>query len=206
MLETMGIYVMGVILVIAVLAKMISYVTVRKMAKAASEIQKSNHRFMKLIKAKFEHASMVSDRVKNVGAFVEKHLYEYRILRIRLCTLRGFPKKAIWLIGIVGASFATLSYRKEQLGEHTLMYIEWTCIFVLTLLLLHFLLEEERRLAAAKNYMIEYLENVCIRRYEKITEEVIEPEVEIPQIEEPEERPKTDQEIRIRAILEEFLA
>ena len=54
--------------------------------------------------------------------------------------------------------------------------------------------------------MIEYLENVCIRRYEKITEEVIEPEVEIPQIEEPEERPKTDQEIRIRAILEEFLA
>ena len=92
------------------------------------------------------------------------------------------------------------------MGDHTLMYIEWTCIFVLTLLLLHFLLEEERRLAVAKNYMIEYLENVCIRRYEKITEEVIEPEVEIPQIEEPEERPKTDQEIRIRAILEEFLA
>ena len=206
MLETMGIYVMGVILIIAVLAKLISYVTVRRMAKAASEIQKSNHRFMKLIKAKFEHASMVSDRVKNVGAFVEKHLYEYRILRIRLCTLRGFPEKAMWLIGIVGAIGAILFYQKEQMGEHTLMYIKWTCLFVLPLLLLHFLLEEDRRLAAAKNYMIEYLENVCVRRYEKLTEEVIEPEVEIPQIEEPEERPKTDQEIRIRAILEEFLA
>ena len=206
MLETMGIYVMGVILVIAVLAKMISYVTVRRMARAASEIQKSNHRFMKLIKAKFEHASMVSDRVKNVEAFVEKHLYEYRILRIRLCTLRGFPVKAMWMIGIVGVAFATIHYQREQWGQVTLLYIEWTCIYVLTLLLLHFLLEEEGRLEAVKNYVIEYLENVCVRRYERLQEEVKEPEVEIPQIEEPEERPKTDQEIRIRAILEEFLA
>ena len=206
MLETMGIYVMGVILIIAVLAKMISYVTVRRMAKAASEIQKSNHRFMKLVKAKFEHASMVSDRVKNVEAFVEKHLYEFRVLKIRLCTLRGFPVKAMWLIGIVGGASATICYQKEQWREHTLAYIEWTCIYVLALLLLHFLLEENGRLEAAKNYMIEYLENVCVRRYEKMQEEEIEPEVEIPQIEEPEVRPKTDQEIRIRAILEEFLA
>lgn len=206
MLETMGIYVMGVILIIAVLAKMISYVTVRRMVKAASEIQKSNHRFMKLIKAKFEHASMVSDRVNNVRAFVEKHLYEYRVLKIRLCTLRGFPEKAAWLIGILGVANATLCYQKEQMGEHTLLYIKWTCLFVLGLLLVHFLLEEERRLAAAKNYIIEYLENVCVRRYEKMAEEVMEPEVDIPQSEEPVERPKTDQEIRIRAILEEFLA
>ena len=206
MLETMGIYVMGVILIIAVLAKMISYVTVRRMVKAASEIQKSNHRFMKLIKAKFEHASMVSDRVNNVRAFVEKHLYEYRVLKIRLCTLRSFPEKAAWLIGILGVANATLCYQKEQMGEHTLLYIKWTSLFVLGLLLVHFLLEEERRLAAAKNYIIEYLENVCVRRYEKMAEEVIETEVEIPQREEPTERPKTDQEIRIRAILEEFLA
>ena len=206
MLETMGIYVMGVILIMAVLAKMISYVTVRRMASAASEIQKSNHRFMKLIKAKFEHASMVSDRVKNVEAFVEKHLYEYRILRIRLCTLRGFSVKAMWIIGIVGVSAAMICYQKQQWGQTTLRYIEWTCIYVLALLMLHFLLEEDRRLLAAKNYIIEYLENVCVRRYEKLQEEVKEPEVEIPQIEEPEERPKTDQEIRIRAILEEFLA
>ncbi len=199
MLETMGIYVMGVILVIAVLAKMISYVTVRRMAKAASEIQKSNHRFMKLVKAKFEHASMVSDRVKNVEAFVEKYLYEYRILGMRLCALRGFPVKAMWIIGIVGVSLGALSDQRERLLQFTLIYIA-------ALLLLHFLLEEERRLSAAKNYIIEYLENVCVRRYEKLTEEVVEPEVEIPQIEEPEERPRTDQEIRIRAILEEFLA
>lgn len=206
MLETMGIYAMGVILIIAVLAKLISYVTVRRMVKAASEIQKSNHRFMKLIKAKFEHASMVSDRVNNVRAFVEKHLYEYRVLKIRLYTLRGFPEKAAWFIGIVGVANAAIFYQKEQLGEHTLLYIKWTSLFVLGILLVHFLLEEERRLAAAKNYIIEYLENVCVRRYEKLAEEVIEPEVVIPQMEEPKEREKTDQEIRIRAILEEFLA
>ncbi len=206
MLETMGIYLMGVVFVIAVLTKMLSYVTVRKMVRSASEIQKSNHKFMKLIKAKFEHASMVSDKVKNVDAFVEKYLYEYRVLGMKLCTLRNLPKKGAGIIGIIGALFAGICYQKVQFTGRTLEYIEWTCIYVALILLLQLLLEEEVRIRAAKNYIVEYLENVCIRRYEKATEEIKEPEDEIIPVEEPEKRQKSDQEIRIRAILEEFLA
>lgn len=211
MLETMGIYVMGVIFVISVLAKMISYVTVRRMVRAASEIQKSNHRFMKLVKAKFEHASMVSDKVKNVEAFVDKHLYEYRILGIKLCTLQHFPKKGAWLVGVLGALFVMLCYNETQFSILTVKYIEWTCIFALSLVLLQLMLEEKLRIRAAKNYIVEYLENVCVRRYEKANqevrhEEVREPEETVIPVEEPEPRRKTDQEIRIRAILEEFMA
>ena len=211
MLETMGIYVMGVIFVISVLAKMISYVTVRRMEKASSEIQKSNHRLMKLIKAKFEHASMISDKVQNVEAFVEKYLYEYRIMRIKLWTFRSFQAKAAWIIALLGGVLAFSRYRAEGMGASVILYIEWTCIFVLGITLLHFLLEEETRIRCAKNYMVEYLENVCIRRFEKnnekpVVEEVSEPEIVIPTVEELEPKKKSDQEIRIRAILEEFMA
>ena len=64
-------YAMGIMLAVGIFAKVISHVTVRKMAKAASEIQNSNHKLMKLVKAKFEHASMVSDKVQNVEVFVK---------------------------------------------------------------------------------------------------------------------------------------
>ncbi len=211
MLETMGIYVMGVVFSLAVLAKMISYVTVRRMVKAASEIQKSNHKLMKLIKAKFEHASMVSDKVQNVSAFVDKYLYEYRFMRIKLWSYHNFQRNAAWFIGLLGGVCAINCYRKTGFGINTLLYIEWTCILVLGIVLLHYVFEEETRLKAAKNYIVEYLENVCIHRYEKVSlesrmEEQVEEEVEKPVEEVPEQKKKSDQEIRIRAILEEFMA
>ena len=210
MLETMGIYVMGVIFGLAVLAKMISYVTVRRMVKAASEIQKSNHRLMKLIKAKFEHASMVSDKVQNVEAFVDKYLYEYRFLRIKLWSYRNFQKNAAWAIGLLGMVCATTCYKENGFGIRTLLYIEWTCILVMGIVLLYYVLDEETRIKAAKNYIVEYLENVCIHRYEKanleyraeeVKEDIPEPVEEVP-----EQKKRSDQEIRIRAILEEFMA
>ena len=88
------------------------------------------------------------------------------------------------------------------------------------LLLLQFVEEEKSRLKAAKNYIVEYLENVCAHRYEKksLKEERVvsekktdflekEEEPEIPLIKEEDEvQKRSEQEKRIRAILEEFLA
>ena len=39
-------YVMGILMVLGIFAKLVSHFTVRKMVKAAGEIQKSNHRLM----------------------------------------------------------------------------------------------------------------------------------------------------------------
>lgn len=230
-------YAMGILLGIGVLAKLISTFTVRKMVKEAGEIQKSNHKLMRLIKAKFEHASLVSDRVLNVGAFVDKYLYEYKVMGIRLNTWRNLPKKMTLIIGILGIFSVFESFRVVGFKEQTLFYIQWTSIFVLLLLLLHFLSNENTRLQAARNYMVEYLENVCIHRYAKMNKmpeepntqtepmqdpmiqpkaPVVEPEFPVqPQITEPEpqitleveeEESRSEQEMRIRAILEEFLA
>lgn len=215
-------YVMGILMLLGVIAKMISHFTVRKMVREAAEIQKSNHRLMKLVKAKFEHASMVSDKVQNVKAFVDKYIYEYRVLGVRLEGWRTFPKKVLWIIGIFGTFAIFESYRMGGVSELMLQYVQWTGIFVLFLLLLGFVAEENSRLAAAKNYMVEYLENVCIHRYAKMNQpkqaeeiaETEEPEiVEEQQKEEiakaepvEEEQKRNEQEMRIRAILEEFLA
>ena len=72
-------YAMGVAAGIGVLSKLVAHITLRRMVKAASRMNKSNHKLMRLVRAKFEHASMVSDKVQNVEAFVKKYVYEYRI-------------------------------------------------------------------------------------------------------------------------------
>lgn len=85
---------------------------------------------------------------------------------------------------------------------------------------------KKSKLAAARNYMVEYLENVCAHRYEKVsqamqavkeeeedeveksleeTQEKDEVEIQIAEEEQASEQ-KDEQEMRFRAILEEFLA
>lgn len=224
-------YVMGIVLGVSLLAKLISAITVRRMVKEAAGIQKSNHKLMKLIKAKFEHASLISDRVQNVGAFVDKYLYEYKVFGFRLHTWQSLPKKALIIILILGVFSICESIRRDGFTEATVGYIQWTSIFVLLLLLVQFVTGEHARLQATRNYMVEYLENVCIHRYAK-KHNVIETDeqeerqstIEQPKEEElakmtqgeapklqivekiGEEEERNQREMRIRAILEEFLA
>lgn len=221
-------YAMGIAMGIGVFAKLISYITAGKLVKAASEIQKSNQKLMRLVKAKFEHASMVSDRVQNVEAFVQKYLYEYKVLGVRLYTWGALQKKLIWLILAVGLLGIIGSYRIQGMNEQTFQYISWTGIYVVLLFSIHILSDEESKLAAAQNYMVDYLENVCAHRYEKANKMVQEIEeikiaeqsqetVEEASEVEVEEAPRIakevevskgqdEQEMRIRAILKEFLA
>ena len=154
-------YVMAILVIVCVIAKLISAITVRKMVGASREIHKSNHRFMKLIKSKFEHATLVSERVQNVEAFVEKYIYEYKVFGMRLHAWGSIVKTLIWLIGILGVFAIFESYRLLGFKDLTIEYIQWTGIFLLLLLLLQFVEEEGTRIKAAKNYIIEYLENVC---------------------------------------------
>ena len=204
-------YAMGITMGIGILAKVISHITVRKMVTAASEIQKSEHKLMRLVKAKFEHASMVSDKVQNVKAFVKKYLYEYKVLGMRLGTWQGIQIKAVWILATLGIIGGFASYSLQGMNEQTFQYISWTGILTTLLLLIHMLTDEKIRLEAAENYMVDYLENVCIHRYEKASQsasKVEEIKPSEPEIKEETEstRERMEQEMRIRAILEEFLA
>lgn len=87
----------GVMIGIGAIARLITGISLKKLVRAASNMSKSNHPLMRLVRAKFEHGCMVSDKVQNVGAFVEKYLYEYRVLGVRLHTWRQWAKGSIWL-------------------------------------------------------------------------------------------------------------
>lgn len=205
-------YAMGILFAIGIVAKVISHVTARKMVKAASEIQKSNHRLMRLMKSKFEHASMVSDKVQNVEVFVKKYLYEYKVLGVRFDAWRSMREKTTWLILALGALGTFGSYKMNGMGEQTIRYIGMTGVFVILLYSIHILSDESIRFEVAKNYIVDYLENVCAHRYEKVSQMQAEPEVVMAEEEEPYEekaepvKENTSQEMRLRAILEEFLA
>jgi hypothetical protein len=205
-------YAMGIVLAVGVFAKVISHITIGKMAKAASEIQNSNHKLMKLVKAKFEHATMVSDKVQNVEVFVKKYLYEYRVLGRRLEDWRTMQRRAVFLVSGIGILGTILSMNIMGAVEVTFQHFAWTGIFTIVMLVVHIWSNEAAKLDAVQNYMVDYLENVCVRRYEKannsiFTEEETEAEREI--LERPEKdlsKEREEQERRIRAILEEFLA
>lgn len=220
-------YLMGATVAIGLAAKMLSYFTVRKMVRAASEIQKSNHRFMRLVKAKFEHASMVSDKVQNVEAFVNKYIYEYRVLGMSVNFLRELPKKMVWTTLAAGIVGTCMQYVVQGPEEAMFQMGGITCALSVFLWGISSLSNEQAKLEATKNYMVDFFENVCMHRYEKMnrekpdleqdqkTETIKEQQVEADEIEEQErvelaqvaaDQARQEQEARIRAILQEFLA
>lgn len=158
---------MGVIAGISVLCKLITTFTLKRLVRAAGKMGKSSQKLMKLVKAKFEHAFMLSDRVDNVNAFVEKYLFEYRIFGIRLHTYRYFEKQSIWLVGILGLLGMFLSYTQLGMEEETFRYGAIGGAAMVLLFLVRNSSDEEHQLGVVKTYMIDYLENVCAPRYSK---------------------------------------
>ena len=97
---------MGILTGLGVVDKCIVSMTMKRMVEAAGSMSKSNHPLMRLVRAKFEHACMISDTVENVGVFVDKYLYEYKVCGLRLHTLRRLEKICAGLLivtGLVGA-------------------------------------------------------------------------------------------------------
>jgi len=214
-------YLLGAILGIGVIGHLIAQITLKRMIKEAENIHSSNHGLMKLVKAKFEHATMRSGRVNNVAAFVDKYLYEYRVLGLRFLTWQYIEIKCLWIsvgIGVLGAS---LQYLYGGMGEMVFQYGAWTGISSMILFLLYVMSGADRKIQAIRTYVLEYLENVYVCRYvkieseegkrietEEIQEEVLKEEVTkaVKEAEKEEEEKDTSREMRIREILEEFLA
>lgn len=168
MLDKYILYVlMGCVAVLGIVSKGTVGITLKRLVRAAGNMSKSTHPFMRLVRAKFEHACMVSDRVENVEVFVDKYLYEYKVAGIRLHTLRRMEMAsaaACLALGAVGVLFEYMAHGTQDkmfqmggvgLGLAVLVYA------------VHLITDEKYRLEAIKNYMVDYLENICLRRYEK---------------------------------------
>ena len=75
MLDRHVIYVlMGMSAFAGVVSKVVVGRTLRKLVAAAESMGKSNHPLMRLVRAKFEHTCMISEKVENVGGYWDSFL------------------------------------------------------------------------------------------------------------------------------------
>ena len=168
MLDRHVIYVlMGMSAFAGVVSKVVVGRTLRKLVAAAESMGKSNHPLMRLVRAKFEHTCMISEKVENVGVFVDKYLYEYRVGGVRLHSWRRLQMAGAGLCLILGGVGAIISYRIKGATEQTAMIGGTGVALALIVFLVHMLTDEEYRLEAVRNYMVDYLENIYQHRYEK---------------------------------------
>ena len=123
---------------------------------------------MKLVKAKYEHACMVHDRVENVNAFVEKYIYEYRGFFLKIHTWRQIQIQSIWFAGILAAIGAVGHFMAHGFCEQVYQYGALGAAEMVALFVISQLSDESYKIEAAENYMVDYLENVCAHRYKRM--------------------------------------
>ena len=158
---------MGIAAAVGVISKIIAAVSLKRLVRASGNMNKSSHSLIRLVKAKFEHACMVSDRVQNVEVFVEKYLYEYRAGGLRLHTWRRLEKAGVWLCFLFGLAGAVSWYAARGMGDQVLQYAAAGAGGGILIFLFQLTSDEKYQLGAIRNYMVDYLENVCAHRYEK---------------------------------------
>lgn len=158
---------MGILTVIGIVSKLIANVTLKQLVRAAGNMNKSAHPLMRLVRAKFEHACMISDTVENVRVFVDKYLYEYKVIGMKLHSWRRMEKATAGLCLILGAAGALLEYAVNGMGDMVIKTGAAGAGLAILLYLVHLTTDEEYRMEAVQNYMVDYLENVCLHRYEK---------------------------------------
>ncbi len=160
-------YLMIAIGVVGVLAKVVNQITLRRLVRAAGNMSKSTHKLIKLVRAKYEHALMLHDRVENAEAFVEKYIYEYRGFLLRIHTWRQLEMQSIWFSGILAAFGGIIWYMENGFCEEMYRYISLGAAEMVLLFVISQLSDERYKIEAGKNYMVDYLENVCAMRRRK---------------------------------------
>ncbi|WP_270209654.1 hypothetical protein [Dorea amylophila] len=161
---------MGMLTGLGVADKCIVSMTMKRMVEAAGSMSKSNHPLMRLVRAKFEHACMISDTVENVGVFVDKYLYEYKVCGLRLHSLRRLEKMCSGLLIVTGLAGAGITCQVYGMGDEALRMGAAGCGLGILVWLFHLTTDENYCMEMAKNYMVDYLENVCLRKYEKMNQ------------------------------------
>lgn len=160
-------YLMIAVGVVGVFAKIANQLTLRRLITAASGMSKSTHKLMKLVRAKYEHACMLHDKVDNTRVFVEKYIYEYRGMIFHIHTWRQLQLQSVWFAGILAAIGALSWYSAYGICEEAYQYLMLGAAEMITLYVVSQLSDESYKLEAVKNYMVDYLENICTFRYRR---------------------------------------
>lgn len=169
-----------------VVSKCIVNVSLKRLVRGAGNMGKSTHPFIRLVRAKFEHACMVSEKVENVEAFVDKYLYEYRVAGLKLHSLQRMEVTAVGICMAAGLLGGFLEYTGNGMNDEVLTTGAFGIGAGILLYLLHLTTDEKYSVSVVRNYMVDYLENVCLHRYEKAYQKETESKGKAPQEPQPE--------------------
>lgn len=158
---------LGAVAAIGLISKIITGVTLKKLVRAAANMGKSTHPLMRLIRAKYEHACMVSGSVQNAEVFVGKYIYEYRVAGMSLHSWQRIEKGSAWICATIGALAAFGEYMLHGMNDQVLRNGAFGLAAGMILFALRVSVDENYRLQAIRTYMVDYLDNFCARKYEK---------------------------------------
>ena len=119
---------------------------------------------------------------------MDKYLYEYRVAGLKLHSLQRMEVTAVGICmaaGLLGKGL--LEYTGNGMNDEVLT----TGAFGIgakgiLLYLLHLTTDEKYSVSVVRNYMVDYLENVCLHRYEKAYQKETESKGKAPQEPQPE--------------------
>lgn len=101
-LEHYGIaFIAGALCLLEILVKGMLYATYRRLARAAANMGQSEHRMMKVLRAKFDTCYQLKIGVPNVELFVEKYLRHYRVMGLYIQTWDSFCSLCMLLAMLV---------------------------------------------------------------------------------------------------------
>ncbi len=161
-------YLMVAVGILGVLAKIVNQIVLSQMTKAAREISRTNHKLLKLIRSKHEHACMIHDKVENPKAFVEKYFCEYRPFLFHIHTWKHLEGQTVWFTAILAVFGAVAHFMEHGFCEEIYQYLAYGGAQMLALTMVSRLSDEEYQLKIIKNYAIDYIENTCTRRNKNI--------------------------------------
>lgn len=183
-----------------VVSKCIVNVSLKRLMRGAGNMGKSTHPFMRLVRAKFEHACMVSEKVENVEAFVDKYLYEYRVAGLKLHSIQRMEVTAVGICMAAGILGGFLEYTGNGMNDEVLTTGAFGIGAGILLYLLHLTTDEKYSVSVVRNYMVDYLENVCLHRYEKAYQKETESKGKAPQEPQPEPQMHIQSEMESTAL------
>lgn len=158
---------LGIFTAVGILSKCMVNAILSRLMRSAGNMNKSTHPLMRLVRAKFEHACMVSETVENVEVFVDKYLYSYKVFGIPLHSLRRLEKASALLCIVTGLLGAVLTYSVYGMNDLVLQTGVIGAGLGILVYVFHLTTDENYRMQMARNYMVDYLQNVCLHRYEK---------------------------------------
>ena len=163
------VYVTAFFCVMEILAKGMLSHTYKRLIQAASDMGRSDHRLMKMLRMKFDTCYQLKIGVTDVDVFVEKYLQHYRFLGLRLRTWESFGNLCMLLSMISGLGGA-VSAMALGLDRNLVFVSLFGGVFANGLILVFdclFEIPHKRRILRVD--MLDFLENVYKPRLENET-------------------------------------